>query len=156
MSEISKLDQNLIIKKIDNETVNLQIIDNDPSTFTVITGSNGIPRDVIVNNRLSVKEVNQKEKNLSLTTSDYDKLKNSNSVDSIKRVYKNSKSYNVSYFPNDITFDWNEDNFGPIVVPQIGMTVDLNQKNLSIYKKIIGEYEGSSLELNQQGARFYE
>ena len=29
MSEITKLDQNLILKKIDNETVNLQIIDNE-------------------------------------------------------------------------------------------------------------------------------
>ena len=29
MSEISKLDQNLIIKKIDKNTVNLQIIDNE-------------------------------------------------------------------------------------------------------------------------------
>ena len=29
MSEITKLDQNLFIKKIDNETVNLQINDNE-------------------------------------------------------------------------------------------------------------------------------
>ena len=29
MSEISKLNQNLSIKKIDNETVNLQITDNE-------------------------------------------------------------------------------------------------------------------------------
>ena len=29
MSEITKLDQNLLIKKIDNETVNLQINDNE-------------------------------------------------------------------------------------------------------------------------------
>ena len=29
MSEISKLDHNLIIKKIDSETVNFQITDND-------------------------------------------------------------------------------------------------------------------------------
>ena len=29
MSEISKLDQNLIIKKIDKETINLQISDNE-------------------------------------------------------------------------------------------------------------------------------
>ena len=29
MSEISKLDQNLVIKKIDNETFNIQINDND-------------------------------------------------------------------------------------------------------------------------------
>ena len=29
MSEISKLDQNLIIKKIDKETINIQITNND-------------------------------------------------------------------------------------------------------------------------------
>ena len=29
MSEISKLDQNLIIKKIDKETINVQITDNE-------------------------------------------------------------------------------------------------------------------------------
>ena len=29
MSEISKIDQNLIIKKIDNETVNVVITDNE-------------------------------------------------------------------------------------------------------------------------------
>ena len=29
MSEISKLDQNLVVKKIDNETFNLQINDNE-------------------------------------------------------------------------------------------------------------------------------
>ena len=29
MSEISKLDQNLIIKKIDNETINIQITENE-------------------------------------------------------------------------------------------------------------------------------
>ena len=29
MSEISKLEQNLIIKKIDDDTKNIQIIDND-------------------------------------------------------------------------------------------------------------------------------
>ena len=50
----------------------------------------------------------------------------------IYRVFKTKKSYNTSFFPNDIKYDWNEDNFGPIIVPQIGMTVDLNQKNLSI------------------------
>ena len=29
MSEISKLDQNLVVKKIDKETLNLQINDNE-------------------------------------------------------------------------------------------------------------------------------
>ena len=152
--KINNFQRRFIINNINQNSFNeirpyiLQIIDNDPSNFTVITGSNGIPRDVIVNNRLSVKEVNQKEKNLSLTTSDYDKLKNSNSVDSIKRVYKNSKSYNVSYFPNDITFDWNEDNFGPIIIPKKGNKVELSLANLPLYKRIIREYEKNLLDVD--------
>ncbi len=152
--KINNFQRRFIINNINQNSFNeirpyiLQIIDNDPSNFTVITGSNGIPRDVIVNNRLSVKEVNQKEKNLSLTTSDYDKLKNSSSVDSIKRAYKNSKSYNVSYFPNDITFDWNEDNFGPIIIPKKGNKVELSLANLPLYKRVIREYEKNLLDVD--------
>ena len=88
------------------------------------------------------------QQNLSLTTSDYEKLKNSNSIDSIKRVYKNSKSYNVSYFPNDITFDWNEDNFGPIIIPKKGNKVELSLANLPLYKRIIREYEKNLLDVD--------
>lgn len=152
--KINNFQRRFIINNINQNSFNeispyiLQIINNDPSNFTVITGSNGIPRDVVVNNRLSVKEVNQQEKNLSLTTSDYEKLKNSNSVDSIKRVYKNSKSYNVSYFPNDITFDWNEDNFGPIIIPKKGNKVQLSLANLPLYKRIIREYEKNILDVD--------
>ena len=29
MSEISKLDQNLIVKKIDKETINIQVLNNE-------------------------------------------------------------------------------------------------------------------------------
>lgn len=45
------------------------------------------------------------------------------------------------------THDWNIDNFGPIVIPAAGMTVDLNKKNLSLYWRIIETYEGHSIEI---------
>lgn len=50
-------------------------------------------------------------------------------------------------FPNKIPYDWNEDTFGPIVIPKKGMTVELNRSNLALYKKIIDEYEENELEL---------
>ena len=40
-------------------------------------------------------------------------------LDSLKRTFNEIKSYNTSYFPNDIRFNWNEDNFGPIVIDLI-------------------------------------
>ena len=69
-------------------------------------------------------------------------------IDSVvRRINKINVPNREAFFPNKIPFDWNEDNFGPIVIPKKGMTVELNRKNLSLFKKIIGEYEGNTLEL---------
>jgi signal peptidase I len=55
------------------------------------------------------------------------------------------KTPNVSFFPNKIPYDWNQDNYGPIVIPKAGTTVALSLKNIALYKKIINDYESNSL-----------
>ena len=57
-------------------------------------------------------------------------LQESNVIDSLKRNYKTIKSYNTSFFPNDIRFNWNEDNFGPIIIPSKNKKIKLTQANL--------------------------
>ena len=52
-----------------------------------------------------------------------------------------------SNFPNDVRYNWTEDNFGPIVIPAEGNTIDLTIENLPIYKRIIFLYEGNDLEI---------
>ncbi len=42
--------------------------------------------------------------------------------------------------------DWNVDNYGPILIPQKGMTVELNEENIELYKRIITAFEKNSLE----------
>ena len=44
-------------------------------------------------------------------------------------------------------FDFNVDNFGPIVLPKRGMTIDLTPANVSLYYRPITAYEGHSLEV---------
>ena len=104
-------------------------------------------QNIIIENRLSVKEITQKVKNLSLTERDYEKIRESDIVDSIVRVFRTNKSYNTSFFPNDITYDWNEDNFGPVTIPQKNTSINLTLKNLPLYKKIIRDYEKNSLDV---------
>ena len=125
----------------------LGVTDQNNESFTIITGSKGIPKKIIVENRLSIKEVTEKIKNLSLSEEDYRIIENSNIVDSIVRVFKKDKSYNTAFFPNDISYDWNEDNLGPIVIPKKGFNIDLNLKNLPIYKKIIRDYEKNLIDV---------
>lgn len=42
---------------------------------------------------------------------------------------------------------WSNDNFGPIWIPKQGVTVDINASNISLYKRIIGVYEGNDLKM---------
>jgi len=50
-------------------------------------------------------------------------------------------------FPQDtMHFKWNLDNFGPMVVPKKGTTVQLTPENIALYRRIIGVYEGNKFE----------
>jgi signal peptidase I len=50
-------------------------------------------------------------------------------------------------FPHDTAnYKWNRDNFGPITVPKKGATVALTAQNIAMYRRIIRNYEGNTLE----------
>jgi signal peptidase I len=55
--------------------------------------------------------------------------------------------YEEGIFPQDARYRWNKDNFGAIVVPQKGQTVLLNDSTVHLYKRIIKNYEGNTLEI---------
>ena len=132
----------------DIKTHILAIVNNSAENFTILTNSKGIPTDKIRRNRLTVSELTERKKKLTLTEIDFKNIQDSNVVDSIVRDYKKTKSYNTAFFPNNITFDWNEDNYGPIVIPEKNQSVSLNLSNLPLYKKIIKDYEKNTIEIN--------
>ena len=129
----------------------LNVIDNSPENFIVITKSKGIPYDIRLNSRISMTEIKDTKTDLFLTNKEANLISKSNVLDSLKRTFNEIKSYNTSYFPNDIRFNWNEDNFGPIIIPKRNITVELSKNNLPIYKKIIREYEKNELTLDLNG-----
>ncbi len=50
-------------------------------------------------------------------------------------------------FPLDTAnFKWNRDNFGPMTVPKEGVTVQITPQNIALYRRIIRNYEGNTLE----------
>jgi len=48
---------------------------------------------------------------------------------------------------NQDNFKWNEDNFGPLWVPEKGVTIDINLDNLPLYQRIIDVFEENDLEV---------
>ncbi|HLW50557.1 MAG TPA: signal peptidase I [Sphingobacteriaceae bacterium] len=50
---------------------------------------------------------------------------------------------------------WNMDNFGPVIVPQKGWTVNLDSMSYPIYERAIRVYEGNELEQREADGLYY-
>ena len=140
----------------------LGVLSNDDEFYTVITPSSGIPPEIIGKLRISAKELLDAKKEITLTVLEAKEILRTGIVDSIVQRITQTKTANINFFPNAIPYDWNEDNFGPILIPKAGMTVDINEQTLPLYKKIIREYEknvlskeGSTIFINGKEASSY-
>ena len=118
---------------------------NSQENFTVVTRHTGLPIELVRSLGLIASEILDKTKDLNLTVKEAEKIKEQNWVDSIVQRNQKIKTPNSSFFPNKIPFNWNQDNFGPIVIPKAGVKVDINKDNLPLYKKIIVDYEKNNL-----------
>lgn len=75
------------------------------------------------------------------------KLKNFSVVKEVLPIIKPKEFFEKYIFPFSEKYPWNEDNFGPILIPKKGKTLKLNLSILPIYKKIITDYENKKLEI---------
>ena len=126
------------------------IYSNERDNFVVISPAAGIPVEVARKLRLKMSEILEPQKELLLTNAEAERLSKVMELDSIVRQVNRSKTPNTSFFPNHLPYDWNEDNFGPIVLPKAGTSVALTLENLPLYKKIIREYEKNLLEVKDE------
>ena len=131
-----------IYNSIKNEIIG--VISNDSNNFIVLTNSTGFPKDLIRKFGINAVELLETSKELTLSVSEYENLKKLNLFDSISQQVYGNKSY-LNTFPNDISYKWSEDNFGPILIPEKGMKVKLTVENIFLYKKIIKDYEKNIL-----------
>ncbi|MGJ1392706.1 signal peptidase I [Sphingobacterium spiritivorum] len=56
-----------------------------------------------------------------------------------------------SAFPHIDKWDWTFDNFGPVVVPSKGWTVQLDSMTMPLYERAIRVYEGNTLQEKKDG-----
>jgi signal peptidase I len=60
---------------------------------------------------------------------------------------------NPGIFPNPMLFPWNEDHFGPLVIPAKGMTIDITKESLALYESVITYYDGNENVTIEDGDR---
>ena len=92
---------------------------------------------------------NINEYNLFLTD---EALKGLNEFKNVKSITQNiDTTYNSPqyYFPNNNDHLWNIDNYGPILIPKKGSSIDLTMENIDLYKDIIEIYEENTLKISE-------
>ncbi|HWB24854.1 MAG TPA: S26 family signal peptidase [Chitinophagaceae bacterium] len=88
---------------------------------------------------------------IELTASDAATIKKLPFVTSVERYVtpSNPLESKVEFFPydsTDTTKKYSLDNYGPIYIPQKGATITLTKDNIALYRRLIRNYEGHTLE----------
>ena len=124
------------------------VVSNDNNgKVTFLTEASGIPIKVIKKLNIAVREVADFEREVNLTEAEAEKLRNNPNIDEVTRVIMPKSTNSKAFFPGNSSYNWNLDNFGPITLPKEGENININVKTLPIYKKIINEYEGNTLQV---------
>ena len=92
---------------------------------------------------------------LDATPKMVENLKDSPKIDTIVAVdYTNAKRKFFAEYPADASVKgWTVQDYGPIVIPAKGMTIQLNKDNYELYKEPIAIYEGNNdFQLNSDGS----
>lgn len=82
------------------------------------------------------------------TMSEVSRLPGVTSVTTAVEAKGNITMSGQAVYPQNTTlFQWNQDNFGPIIIPKKGMTINLTPENIAIYKRDIQVYEKNKFEV---------
>ena len=65
---------------------------------------------------------------LNLDSTAVEKLRKFPTVKSVTRMVRPVGEYAENIFPHDPRYNWNEDNFGPLVMPRKGQTIPINRR----------------------------
>jgi len=70
----------------------------------------------------------------------------------LKRSISGKEVYNERIFPKNM--NWNEDNYGPLIIPKKGDVIDLNTSNIDQWRTLINrEYGREVVEVSKNGVK---
>ncbi len=113
---------------------------------------------VLFNERYNISDIQPLEVNretqryvyrFQMTDKAREKFKNHPNVTEIIPMKGEAGVWDRGTFPYNPHYPWNNDHFGPMYVPQEGVTVAINNKTVAFYKRIIEVYEGYEMGVEQ-------
>lgn len=113
----------------------------------LITEEKGIPTELIRQLRLSLTEEKPRSRIANMTDEMVAELRDNPAIDSVVMTLEPKGTYGGAFPQKPNLYPWNNDNFGPIYIPEAGATVEINSKTIPLYKKIIRDYEHNDVKV---------
>jgi signal peptidase I len=121
--------------------------------------TNGTPMNPKTLEELNINEkdvmIDGADMYIPLTEENFQKIKLFSNVTSVENICDRSLyrpgDFDMSVFPHDQRYPWNQDFFGPLYIPKKGATIKVTLDNLPIYGRVIGHYEHNKLEVKDSG-----
>jgi len=86
---------------------------------------------------------------LTLTRKRYNELAAEKRFFSLASNAEDSALFDESVFPYEPSVTWNGDYFGPLYIPREGDSLQLDTNTIKIYKRIISDLEGNTIEISK-------
>lgn len=122
--------------------------ENAQFIYQVYTNGQGLNPKLF--DKLNITEFSQhsaKDYMMALTDANAKHLESLANVDSVKRIVKQVNQPESYIFPYSPAYPWNEDQYGPLIIPAKGATIELNLDNIVLYERIIDVYENHDLKI---------
>ena len=96
---------------------------------------------------------------INLTKGEVNQLEKSGLTESIDIMSTTNRKGTLVMFPNTYTAEFNEwtpDDIGPIYIPKEGRKIELNPRNMDMYRRVISAFEGHTIQEDQDGSVFID
>lgn len=130
-----------------------ELTENETQQTTYYVTTNGTTINPKAFERLNISRADQTMSSgssyiLPLTRSNAATISKFSNVKEVTPILARAGEYQPDIFPYNPFFRWNEDNFGPLWIPQKGVTVKIDTTNLCLYERIIDVYENNDLRVD--------
>ncbi|QEK51751.1 signal peptidase I [Pedobacter aquae] len=131
----------------------VDIPERSQTTYYVKTDGSEFNPKALEDIDTDVERVSADEYVFIMPSTEISKVKAFSNVKVFTPMIAQKGEFKQEIFPHDPNLKWNEDNYGPIIVPKQGWTVTLDSLTFPMYKRAIQLYEGNQLEV--KGNDFY-